>query len=154
MVTEDELKEHVAALVNEFEVNSIRYLDASTEYRIGESIRLSKKIYRIADALEDIPGDARSSLVPLLDHENLGVRYQAASHLCRLEPALALVALQAIANVPYGPLMGAAGMAVRHLTGKMDDLGPPTPRVLEHIAKRERERDANRAAWLKRLGRA
>jgi hypothetical protein len=153
-MTEQDLKNHIADLVKKFEAFSIRYLAASTEYHLADSSALSRTIYGIADALEDIPGDARRSLVPLLSHENLGVRYQAASHLSDIEDVLALRVLQSIADEPFGPLKGAAGMTVRHMTGKMNYLGPPTPQVREHIAKRERERDANRAAWLKRLGRA
>lgn len=77
--------------------------------------RLFAKMNLIRKELQEMPGDQRRALLPLLSHSNVQVRLAAARSLLALYPDLARNALENIRESGIEPQNGEAATAIRRL---------------------------------------
>lgn len=84
-----------------------------------------RKYNRLYDAMQSVKaelqrreGDQRTSLVPLLQHQNAQVRLMAAYATSEVVPAVARATFEALAASRIYPQAANAGMAVDRLDGK------------------------------------
>ncbi|WP_425908861.1 DUF2019 domain-containing protein [Nitrobacter sp. TKz-YC02] len=77
--------------------------------------RLFAKMNLIRKELQEMPGDQRRALLPLLSHSNVQVRLAAARSLLALYPDLARNALESIRESGTEPQNGEAATAIRRL---------------------------------------
>lgn len=77
--------------------------------------RLFAEMNRIRKELQEMPGDQRRALLPLLSHSNVQVRLAAARSLLALYPDLARNALESIRKSGIEPQNGEAATAIRRL---------------------------------------
>lgn len=77
--------------------------------------RLFAEMNRIRKKLQEMPGDQRRVLLPLLSHSNVQVRLAAARSLLALYPDLARNALESIRKSGIEPQNGEAATVIRRL---------------------------------------
>lgn len=77
--------------------------------------RLFAKMNRVTKELQEMPGDQRRALLPLLSHPNVQVRLATARSLLALHPDLARNALESIRESGIEPQNGEAATAIRRL---------------------------------------
>ena len=77
--------------------------------------RLFAKMNRVTKELQEMPGDQRRALLPLLSHSNVQVRLATARTLLALYPDLARSALESIRSSGIEPQNGEAATAIRRL---------------------------------------
>lgn len=86
---------------------------------LGLDVRRYNRLYdrktALLDELKGRPGDARSALLPLLDHRNLQVRLNAATATLALAPDRARQALEAIRETGWMPQAADAAGLIRSL---------------------------------------
>jgi hypothetical protein len=70
---------------------------------------------RVTKELQEMPGDQRRALIPLLSHSNVQVRLATARSLLALCPDLARNALVSIRESGIEPQNGEAATAIRRL---------------------------------------
>ena len=89
--------------------------DASLYGDIPEFNRLYRLKVAVVDELQLRPGDQRSILISLYDHENLQVRLNAVTGTLALAPAQGRQVLQEMADSMKQPYAGDAGMTLSAL---------------------------------------
>ena len=111
----DVTKLSVELLVERFVAISEAQDDASLYGDIPEFNRLYRLKVAVVDELQRRPGDQRSVLLPLYDHENLQVRLNAVTGTLALAPEEGRRVLQEMAVSMKQPYAGDAGMTLRAL---------------------------------------
>lgn len=84
----------------------------------GGTAKENALIFKMRDVIEELkrrPGDQRSALLPLLNHENIQVRLMAAKLTLAVAPAAASHALQSIRESNEQPQAMDAGMCLWNL---------------------------------------
>ncbi|HKX11032.1 MAG TPA: DUF2019 domain-containing protein [Stellaceae bacterium] len=107
LLTEQLIERYVKVSLEQFDATQI---DDDETYN-----ELFDEISAISKVLRDRGGDAHRALLPLLDHENAQVRFNAAHDLLTIEPQRARAALEWVARWGPGPQRGSAGMSLRSL---------------------------------------
>jgi hypothetical protein len=152
-MTDSEMEIHIDGLVRSFIAHSEAYFASLFRFEMKSTLLHLELAQKAGRDLDDIPGDARKRLLPLLVHPNAGVRYRAARMVRDLEPEGARAVVESFTAMPFHPLKSDAAMTLAIWD---DNSVSPELKARDAAAKaeRDRERDANRAAWMKRLGRA
>jgi len=86
-----------ADLVKLYEENALKMYNALNEYDVKKYNKLYDKNSLIIIELKKRTGDHRRDLLPLLDHTNMGVRFQAANTTFVFAPDKARTVLENIA---------------------------------------------------------
>jgi len=87
-------------------------------YSLGSTSRYNRlfaEMQRITTELQEMPGDQRRALLPLLSHSNAQVRLQASHSLLALFPATARKCLEDIRDSGISPVYAYAASALRRL---------------------------------------
>lgn len=104
-MTDEQLVERYVVL-NEAQDEAVLY-DGGPEYN-----RLFDLMVEVVDELQRRPGDMRTLLLALYDHQNTWVRMNAAKHTLAFAPEEGRRVLQDIADSKVQPYAGSAGMAL------------------------------------------
>lgn len=102
-------------LVEEFVWLAIGQDDAILGNEQAKVNRLFWKLDAIMNELKSRPGDQRSALLPLYNHENMQVRVKAAKATLAIAPQAARLQLEAIRDSKWQPAALEAGMSIINL---------------------------------------
>lgn len=102
-------------LVTQFVEIGLAQYDAIYVIDNAKYNRLFAKMNRIRKELQEMPGDQRRALLPLLSHSNVQVRLATARSLLALYSDLARNALESIRESGIEPQNGEAATALRRL---------------------------------------
>lgn len=102
--------EQLVALYADLSIQQGGYKTSINQYN-----RLYAEIHAISDLLRSRGIAARRTLLPLLDHENPQVQYNAARELLAVEPKRARATLETLARSAPTAQKGRAGMTLDNL---------------------------------------
>lgn len=113
MMKKEKIENYMSAdLVKLYEENALQMHKALNETDVRRYNKIFEKNILIINELKKRPEDHRHYLLPLLDHPDIGVRYQAANTTFAIAPDKARSVLEKIAASHRYPLAGHAGMAL------------------------------------------
>jgi hypothetical protein len=102
-------------LVEQFATIGVKQYDAILYDEIAKYNRLFERKIAIVAELKSRPGDQRTLLLKLFDHDNLQVRLNAAKATLAVAPQAARRMLETIFKTNKGPQGGDAGMCLWNL---------------------------------------
>ena len=114
-------------LVEDYIVSSLWMFEESDNQDTSEYNKYFEQNSKLASELKSRSGDHRRALLPLLKHENLQVKLNAADDLAAIEPLAARKAYRELVELNYLPQSADAGMALEILNGefKLKDINWP-----------------------------
>jgi hypothetical protein len=104
-----------SALVAQFKDYALRTASVLLDSDVGAANRLYDQIEAIDAELRSRGTDARRALLPLLDDQDLRVRYEAAVRLLNVDRQKALLALKEVQRSHRMPVAAEASFALRNL---------------------------------------